>query len=223
MRLLRLQHLHPGEAGDGASSSYLQAVRSELDLAAAQLGSRPVETVFFGGGTPTWLPEPDLAGILAAISERFELAPGAEVTTEANPETVTPPTSLPCVSMASPGSRSASNRWCRACCRSSNADTARTRPGGRRLGPRRGLRTRQPRSHLRNTGESLDDWATSLDAVTGTPVDHVSAYSLIVEEGTRLAMQVRRGEVPMPDDDDLADKYLMAERVLASLGSTTMR
>ena len=67
-------------------------------------------------------------------------------------------------------------------------------------------------------GESLDDWRASLDAVSSAPVDHVSAYSLIVEDGTRLAAQVRRGEVPMPDDDDLADKYLLADDALTGLG-----
>ncbi len=60
-------------------------------------------------------------------------------------------------------------------------------------------------------GESLADWATSLDAALAAEPDHVSAYALIVEAGTRLAVQVRRGEVAMTDDDDLADKYLLAE------------
>jgi coproporphyrinogen III oxidase-like Fe-S oxidoreductase len=67
-------------------------------------------------------------------------------------------------------------------------------------------------------GESLADWQTSLDAVTSVRPDHVSAYALIVEEGTRLATQVRRGAVPMPDDDDLADKYLLAEEALTGAG-----
>ena len=56
------------------------------------------------------------------------------------------------------------------------------------------------------------------EAVAQTPVDHVSAYSLIVEEGTRMALKVRRGELPMPDDDELADKYLVAEEYLAAQG-----
>ncbi|MCB0885224.1 MAG: coproporphyrinogen III oxidase, partial [Propionibacteriaceae bacterium] len=67
-------------------------------------------------------------------------------------------------------------------------------------------------------GESQGDWRASLDAVTSAPVDHVSAYSLIVEDGTRLARQVRRGEIAMPDDDDLADKYEAADAALTALG-----
>ena len=209
----------PSELGDLSPDTYLGAAHAELDLASRILGERPVETVFFGGGTPTMLPAEALTRLLAAIDERFGLVPGAEVTTEANPETLTP------------------------------AYLAQLREGGfTRLSlgfqsavpevlavlervhtPRRGL---DAAHWARNAGfehisldliygtpgESMEDWRTSLDAVTATPVDHVSAYSLIVEEGTRLALQVRRGEIPMPDDDDLADKYLVADEALTALG-----
>jgi coproporphyrinogen III oxidase-like Fe-S oxidoreductase len=67
-------------------------------------------------------------------------------------------------------------------------------------------------------GESLDDWRTSLTAALDCRPDHLSAYALVVEEGTRLAAQVRRGEVPAPDDDDLADRYLLADDILATAG-----
>jgi oxygen-independent coproporphyrinogen-3 oxidase len=67
-------------------------------------------------------------------------------------------------------------------------------------------------------GESLADWRRSLDAATACEPDHVSAYSLIVEEGTALARQVRSGVLPMPDEDDLADKYVLAEEVLSAAG-----
>jgi oxygen-independent coproporphyrinogen-3 oxidase len=67
-------------------------------------------------------------------------------------------------------------------------------------------------------GESAEDWRVSLDAALACGPDHVSAYSLIVEDGTALARRVRRGELPMPDEDDLADKYLMADERLAEAG-----
>jgi oxygen-independent coproporphyrinogen-3 oxidase len=67
-------------------------------------------------------------------------------------------------------------------------------------------------------GESLADWERSLEAALACTPDHVSAYALIVEEGTALARRVRRGEVPTPDDDDLADKYLRADEVLTAAG-----
>ena len=72
-------------------------------------------------------------------------------------------------------------------------------------------------------GESLADWRTSLDAALAAAPDHVSAYALIVEEGTRLAARIRRGELPMPDDDDLADKYLIAEERLTAAGLHRVR
>ena len=67
-------------------------------------------------------------------------------------------------------------------------------------------------------GESVADWQRSLDAVVGLRPDHVSAYALIVEDGTKLARQVRSGAVPAPDDDDLADKYAQADETLAAAG-----
>ena len=80
----------PSELGDLSPDTYLGAAVAELDLAARVLGPRRVETVFFGGGTPTMLPAEQLIGLLRAIGERFELAPDAEVTTEGNPDTLTP-------------------------------------------------------------------------------------------------------------------------------------
>ena len=67
-------------------------------------------------------------------------------------------------------------------------------------------------------GESDDDWRASLDAAIGAGPDHVSAYALIVEEGTQLARRIRRGEVPMTDDDVHADRYLIADEAMAAAG-----
>jgi oxygen-independent coproporphyrinogen-3 oxidase len=67
-------------------------------------------------------------------------------------------------------------------------------------------------------GESADDWRRSLDAVLACAPDHVSAYALVVEAGTRMAVQVRRGELAMPDDDDLAAKYEAADEALGGAG-----
>ncbi|MFA6577129.1 MAG: coproporphyrinogen-III oxidase family protein, partial [Nocardioides sp.] len=67
-------------------------------------------------------------------------------------------------------------------------------------------------------GESLGDWERSLDEALACDPDHVSAYSLIVEDGTALARRVRRGELPMPDEDDLADKYDAADERLTRAG-----
>ena len=209
----------PGEAGAGATASYAQAVRDELNLALKTLGPRPIHSIFFGGGTPTWLPEPELSGILEAIRQRFPLVEEAEVTTEANPETVTPEYLR--------GLRESG--FTRISLGLQSVVPHVLRVLEREHSPERGLQAAHWAreagfDHVSldliygTPGESLGDWQASLDAVASTPVDHVSAYSLIVEEGTRLAVQVRRGTVPMPDDDDLADKYAMAEETLSRLG-----
>jgi oxygen-independent coproporphyrinogen-3 oxidase len=67
-------------------------------------------------------------------------------------------------------------------------------------------------------GESLDDWRMSIEQALSAEPDHISAYALIVEDGTQLARRIRRGELPMPDDDDLADKYVLADELLGSAG-----
>lgn len=209
----------PSEVGELAPDTYLGAAMAELDLAARVLGPRRVETVFFGGGTPTMLPADQLVGLLSAARERFDVAPDAEITTEGNPETLTPGYLATLraggFTRLSLGLQSVVSHVLKVLERTHT--------------PRRGLDAarwarQEGFDHISldliygTPGESMDDWHESLDAVTATPVDHVSAYSLIVEEGTRLAVQVKRGLVAMPDDDDLADKYLVADEALSGLG-----
>ncbi|MGZ4537909.1 MAG: radical SAM family heme chaperone HemW [Blastococcus sp.] len=210
------------ELGPGANrSEYAGTAIAELRRAARTLGPDvpEVSTVFVGGGTPTLLPADDLAAVLAEVRELFPVAGDVEVTTEANPETVTP------------------------------ASLARLREGGftrislgmqsaaehvlavldRRHTPGRAVEAaREARAagfdHINldliygAPGETAADWAASLDAVLGAPVDHVSAYALIVEDGTRLARRISRGELPMPDDDVLADRYEQADATLRGAG-----
>lgn len=209
----------PAELGSMSPSAYLTAARAELDLARRVLGPQSVHTVFFGGGTPTMLPPAELVGLLDAIQERFPIADGAEITTEANPESVDPSYLQ---ALRDGGFTRISLGY-----QSSMPHVLEVLD--RRHSPGRGLDAARWASEAEfehisldliygTPGESLDDWRRSLDAVADTPVDHVSAYSLIVEEGTRLGLRVRKGELPMPDEDDLADKYVMADEFLAARG-----
>lgn len=209
----------PAELGSMSPSAYLTAARAELGLARRVLGPQSVHTVFFGGGTPTMLPPGELVGLLDAIRERFSVADGAEITTEANPESVDPSYFQ---ALRDGGFTRISLGY-----QSSMPHVLEVLD--RRHSPGRGLDAARWASeagfeHISldliygTPGESLDDWQRSLDAVADTPVDHVSAYSLIVEEGTRLGLRVRKGELPMPDEDDLADKYVMADEFLAARG-----
>ena len=205
---------------DDLQASYAGTVVRELELAARVVGDAPpVETVFVGGGTPTLLPPSDLGLVLRTVDRLWGLAPGAEVTTEANPDSVTP-ADLGQLREAgftriSLGMQSAVPHVLRV------LDRTHT-PGRPQAAVAEAFAAGFEQVSLDliygAPGESDADWQTSLDAVLAAGPSHVSAYALIVEEGTRLGRQVARGEIPAPDDDVLADRYLMAEAALAPMG-----
>jgi putative oxygen-independent coproporphyrinogen III oxidase len=204
----------------GMQSSYADLVVEELRLAARVLGRPPrVDTVFFGGGTPTLLPSRDLVRVLRAIDEELGLAPGAEVTTEANPDSVTPAS----LAELRAGGFTRISLGMQSAVPHVLAALDRTHTPGR---PEAAAREAREAGFEQVSldliygapGETDVDWQRSLDAVRAAGPTHVSAYALIVEEGTRLGRQVARGEVPMPDDDVLADRYVMAEEALGDLG-----
>jgi putative oxygen-independent coproporphyrinogen III oxidase len=210
------------ELGGGADQgAYADTVLAEIALAARVLdGAAPeVDTVFFGGGTPTLLPSDDLARILDGIHKAFGLAADVEVTTEANPESVTP-ASLTALRRAgftriSLGMQSARPHVLAVLDRRHTAGRPEVAAAEARAA---GFDHVNLDLIYGAPGENADDWQASLDAVVGAGVDHVSAYALIVEDGTRLGRQVARGELPMPDDDVLADRYLQAETTLSGAG-----
>src|SRR6516165_626074 len=212
------------ELGNGASrDSYAGLAIAEVRLARQVLGtaSLPVASVFFGGGTPTLLPPAALAGILRAIDGEFGLTPGAEVTVEANPETVDERVLAGLraggVTRVSLGMQSAVPHVL--------AVLDRVHEPGR---PARCVRWAHEAgfSHVSldliygTPGESDADWRESLGAALAAGPDHISAYSLIVEEGTALAARIGRGQVAAPDDDAMADRYLIADDVLGAHGLT---
>jgi oxygen-independent coproporphyrinogen-3 oxidase len=178
-----------------------------------------VETVFFGGGTPTLLPPREIGGIIASLDVAFGLAPGAEVTIEANPETVDQRSLAELrergVTRVSFGMQSDVEHVL--------AVLDRQHQPGRpqqcaKWAREAGFEHVSLDLIYGTPGESDDDWRRSLDAALSAEPDHVSAYALIVENGTRLAAKVRRGEVAAPDDDVLADRYLIAEDLLSAAG-----
>ena len=205
----------------GLQASYADAAINELRLARRVLGDRApvVETVFVGGGTPTLLPPEDLGRILTAIRDEFGLAEAAEVTTEANPDSVDAGSLVRLreagFTRISFGMQSAVPHVLAVLDRTHTAG----RPEAAVVEARAAGFEQVSLDLIYGTpGESDDDWATSLRAAVDAGPTHVSAYALIVEEGTRLGRQVARGELPAPDDDVLADRYLMADEALGGLG-----
>ena len=206
---------------DGASvGTYADAALRELDLAARVLGpSAPtVQTVFFGGGTPTMLAASDLVKMLDGIRTRFGLAEGAEVTTEANPDSVTPKSlrvlAAGGFNRVSIGMQSAVPHVLATLERTHDpVNVAKAVQAAKAAGLKVSV------DLIYGTpGESLLDWRTSLDAAIALEPDHISAYALVVEQGTKLGAQVRRGLVPAPEDDDEADKYELADQILSAAG-----
>ncbi len=210
------------ELGAGASrESYADAAIEEVRRARAVLGpvDVPVSTVFFGGGTPTLLPPRDLTRVVAAIDAEFGLAPDAEVTTESNPDSVSAADLEELreggINRVSFGMQSAVPQVLSVLDRTHDP---RRVPAVVRWAREAGFEQVSLDLIYGTPGESLADWRTSLETALAGEPDHVSAYALIVEEGTALARRIRRGEVPMPDDDDHADKYLLAEETLTGAG-----
>ncbi|KAA1378437.1 radical SAM family heme chaperone HemW [Aeromicrobium fastidiosum] len=208
------------ELGEGATrASYADTAIAEIVRSAPGAGGRSAETVFFGGGTPTQLPADDLVRMLAAIDDTIGLADGVEVTTEANPDSVTPE-SLATLrrggfNRISFGVQSAVPHVLATLERTHDPANV---PQAVRWAREAGFEQVSVDLIYGTPGESMDDWRTSLEQAVALGPDHVSAYALIVEQGTAFARKVRRGEVVMPDDDETADKYLLADELLTGAG-----
>jgi oxygen-independent coproporphyrinogen-3 oxidase len=209
----------PAELGGANPDAWVAALARELELAAARLGGPRADTVFVGGGTPSLLGGARLALVLDHVREHFGLAEDAEVTTEANPESTSPgffdTIRAAGYTRVSLGMQSVSPRVL--------ATLDRIHSPGRPVAAAREARA-AGFEHLNidliygTPGETDDDLLRSVDAALEAGVDHLSAYSLIVEEGTALARRVRRGELPTPDDDVLAHRYELVDTTLRAAG-----
>ena len=207
-----------GARQDQYADTLLAEVVLARDLLAERGALRPLDTVFFGGGTPTLLPPGDLARMLGGVIDAFGIREGAEVTVEANPDTVTPAVAEELaragVTRLSVGMQSAVPAVLAALDRTHRPENVR---GAVTAARDAGLAVSVDLIYGA-PGESLADWRESLDAAVALAPDHVSAYALIIEDGTKLARQIRRGEVAAPDDDLQADMYELADAVLADAG-----
>jgi putative oxygen-independent coproporphyrinogen III oxidase len=207
--------------GSVSAGSYADTVLAEIRLARAVLpaGAPPVSTVFFGGGTPSLLPAEHLGLILDEIRSEFGIAPDAEITTEANPESVAPGylSTLRQVGFTriSLGMQSASRHVLAVLDRQHRPSRALEAVTEAREA---GFEHVNLDLIYGTPGETELDWQRSLDAVITSGADHISAYALIVEDGTALARKVKSGLIPAPDDDVLADRYLLADELLAQHG-----
>jgi oxygen-independent coproporphyrinogen-3 oxidase len=209
----------PSELGGASPEGWLSALHTELELAAGTLPAPKVDTVFVGGGTPSLLGADGLAGVLNALLSSFELAPGAEVTTEANPESTSPEFFAQILAAGytrvSLGMQSVAPHVLRVLDRTHS-------PGRALTAATEALAAGFAHANLDliygTPGETDDDLLRSVDAAIAAGVDHVSAYALVVEDGTALARRVHRGEIAPPDDDVLAHRYELLDSRLSEAG-----
>ena len=203
---------------DFAQRLLAEIALSENVLASSSILKRPMKSVFFGGGTPTMLPAADLVEILAALVATHGLIANAEVTTEANPDNVTVDylreLKAGGFTRISLGMQSAVPSVLATLERTHNPENVASAVAAAKLV---GLQTSVDLIYGA-PGETLDQWRTSLAAAIELETDHISAYSLIVEDGTKLARQIKSGALIEADQDELADKYELADDMLQSAG-----
>ncbi len=183
--------------------------------------SRALSTVFFGGGTPTLIDSKELVRILQSLKSTYGFTEDVEVTTEANPDSVT----LKDLETLRAGGFTRVSFGHQSSAANVLSLLERTHTPGKTWEAVSDARS-AGFEHVSvdliygSPGETDSDLAETLDQVSAADVDHVSAYSLIVEPGTRLAARVARGEIPNPSDDVAAHRYELIDSNLSSLGMT---
>lgn len=208
------------ELGNGVDQgNFHHSLIAELELAAAQLGDRTVSTVFVGGGTPTLMGAQPLGELMGAVRKNFTVAPDAEITTEANPDTVTEELLAELLESGftrlSIGMQSAAPHVLAVLDRT-HAPGASERAA--KMARAAGFEHVNLDLIYGTPGERDEDVRGSVEAVLESGVDHVSAYSLIVEDGTALSRKVNSGEIPAPDDDVCADRYEIIDSIVSAAG-----
>ena len=202
------------------SNSYIDLLISEIKSARIEVGeSSVIPSIFFGGGTPSLMEASDIGRVISTIKDQFNLAKDAEITLETNPDTVTKEKLAQFlaagVNRLSFGMQSAVPHVLATLDRTHNPDNL---PQVTKWAKEVGFKEISVDLIYGTPGESKEDWQRSIDAALSLPITHISAYALIVEEGTKLAAQIKRGEVGNVDDDLSADKYIMADQAFTSAG-----
>ena len=217
----------PGELKEGSdiaqvSNGYIDLLIQESKIARTEVDTKePIPTIFFGGGTPTLMEPADLGRVLKSLESDFGFAKDIEITIEANPDTVSKEKLEALrnvgINRISFGMQSAAPHVLAVLDRTHNPENVvKATNWAREVG------FEQVSVDLiyGTPGESIADWEATIDSALALPINHISAYALIVENGTKLAAQVKRGEIVIPDDDQTADKYLLADEKFSKAGFT---
>ena len=212
------------DMGAGASrGNYANMVIREMSIvrdwqSAHGIDEPEAATVFFGGGTPTILKASDLVAMLNAVRDTWSIAENAEITTEANPDTV----NADYVKELADGGFNRISFGMQSAVPSVLKTLDRTHTpanvaAGVAAANAAGMRSSVDLIYGA-PGESLDDWRTSVRTAIDLGVTHISAYALTVAPNTKMGRQIDAGTLPTPDDDDEATKYEIADDLLGAAG-----
>lgn len=212
------------DMGAGASrGNYANMVIREMSIVrdwqiAHGIDEPEAATVFFGGGTPTILKASDLVAMLSAVRDTWGIAENAEITTEANPDTV----NADYVKELANGGFNRISFGMQSAVPSVLKTLDRTHTpanvaAGVAAANAAGMRSSVDLIYGA-PGESLDDWRTSVRTAIDLGVNHISAYALTVAPNTKMGRQIAAGTLPTPDDDDEATKYEIADDLLGAAG-----
>lgn len=202
------------------SNSYIDLLLQEIDSVREQIvGEITVPSIFFGGGTPSLMQPNDIGRVISKIKTEFDLPSNSEITLECNPDTVTKDSlenfKKVGINRVSFGMQSAVPHVLATLDRTHKPENvAQATTWANEVG----ISEISVDLIYGTPGESITDWQTSIDSALALPITHISAYALIIEEGTKLAAQIKRGEVPEVDDDLVADKYLIADKAFKEAG-----
>ena len=203
------------------SQGYIDLLIKEIEMAREFSKATYVPTIFFGGGTPSLMEPGDLARVIEAIATKFGLSSDCEITMEANPDSLTKERLQGYrdagINRLSIGMQSAVPHVLTVLDRTHNPENIeKVVTWAREVG----FAEISIDLIYGTPGESMADWEASVDAALALNTTHISAYALIVEQGTKLAAQVRRGDITIPDDDETADKYILADKKFSAAGLT---
>ncbi len=215
----------PGELKAGSdiaqvSNGYIDLLIAESKVARSEIDSNsPIPTIFFGGGTPTLMEPADLGRVLNSLESDFGFAEDIEITIEANPDTVSKAKLAALVAAGinrvSFGMQSAAPHVLAVLDRTHSPENV---TKATNWAHEVGFEQISVDLIYGTPSESISDWEQTIDSALELPINHISAYALIVESGTKLAAQVKRGEILIPDDDQTADKYLLADEKFSKAG-----
>lgn len=210
--------LREGGTLEKVSEGFIDSLIAEVSFA-ARTNTTTIPTIFFGGGTPSLMPAKELGRVIDLLKQRWEFAPNIEVTMECNPDTLTLE-SLEAyraigINRISMGMQSATPSVLKVLDRTHNPENVKKSVEFARSA---GFENVSLDLIYGTPGETLNEWQASVESALSYGIDHLSAYALIVEDGTKLAAKIKRGEIAKPNDDLMAEMYLLVDELASNAG-----